>query len=133
LLFPCLLFPCLLQRRSDARLLLKSSATLRTQQRRLRLVAHISNQCRSTHRHFSSPIVELFPAAAEAKRRKALTKEQRDAEDAAKKAAEEAAKASEDAVVLVEQEVVLRGNGSTAMEGTKVRTCAVSCWLFVCA
>lgn len=59
-------------------------------------------------------------AAAEAKRRKALTKEQRDAEDAAKKAAEEAAKASEDEVVLVEQEVVLRGNGSTAMEGTKV-------------
>jgi hypothetical protein len=58
---------------------------------------------------------------AEAKRRKALTKEQRDAEDAAKKAAEEAAKKAEEEIVLVEQEVELRGNGSTAPEGTKVR------------
>ncbi|WIA39496.1 hypothetical protein OEZ86_005594 [Tetradesmus obliquus] len=58
-------------------------------------------------------------AAAEAKRRKALTKEQREAEDAAKKAAEEAAKKAEEEIVLVEQEVVLRGNGSTAVEGTK--------------
>jgi hypothetical protein len=71
-----------------------------------------------------------FCPAAEAKRRKALTKEQRDAEDAAKKAAEEAAKAAEDAVVLVEQEVVLRGNGSTAMEDTKVcTTSSVFAWM----
>jgi hypothetical protein len=50
---------------------------------------------------------------------------------------EEAAKASEDAVVLVEQEVVLRGNGSTAMEGTKVCVSlyigSFLLWLWVCA
>jgi hypothetical protein len=83
-----------------------------------------------THRHFCVLLCALSPAAAEAKRRKALSKEQREAEDAAKKAAEQAAKAAEDEVVLVEQEVVLRGNGSTAMEGTKV--CKMVESVFVC-
>lgn len=61
-----------------------------------------------------------FPAAAEAKRRKALTKEQRAAEDAARKAEEAAAKAWEEEIQLVEQEVQLRGNGKVVPAGTKV-------------
>lgn len=50
-------------------------------------------------------------ATAEAKRRKALTKEQREAEDQAKKEEEERKKKEDEEMVLVEEVVVPRGNG----------------------
>lgn len=55
-------------------------------------------------------------AAAEAKRRKKLTKEEREAEDAEKKAAEEAKKVEDEAYELVETKVKLRGNGSSTVK-----------------